>query len=64
MRARLGPPQATAHTSARVVSHLLKSRQPCADASATTYERQRRERDLKQLSRRAHTLGYTLTPVA
>ena len=66
MRARLGPQQATvatAHQMARVVYHLLKSRPPCADESAAPYERQRRERDLKHLSRRAHTLGYTLTPV-
>ena len=67
MRARLGPPQATvatAHKIARVVYHLLKYRQPFTDESAATYERQRRERELKHLSRRTHKLGYTLTPVA
>jgi transposase len=67
MRARLGPQQATvatAHKIARVVYHLLKYRQPFTDESAVTYERKRRERELQHLSRRAHKLGYTLTPVA
>jgi transposase len=67
MRARLGPQQATvatAHKIARVVYHLLKYRQPFTDESAATYERKRRERELQHLSRRAHKLGYTLTPVA
>jgi transposase len=66
-RARLGPQQATvatAHKIARVVDHLLKDRQPFTDASAVTYERKRRERELQHLSRRAHKLGSTLTPVA
>jgi transposase len=67
MRARLGPQQATvatAHKIARVVSHLLQYRQPFTDESAATDERKRRERELKHLRRRAHKLGYTLTPVA
>jgi transposase len=67
MRARLGPQQATvatAHQLARVVDHLLKYRQPFTDESAATDERQRRERELQHLGRRAHKLGYTLTPVA
>ena len=67
MRARLGPQQAivaTAHTMARVVSHLLSERQAFRDESATAYARQRRERELKHLTRRANKLGYTLAPVA
>jgi transposase len=66
-RARLGPqqaPVATAHKSARVVYHLLKYRRPFADESAATNERQRRERALQPLSRRAQILGDPLTPVA
>ena len=55
---------ATAHKIARVVYHLLKYHQPFTDESAATYERKRRERDLQHLRRRAHKLGYTLTPVA
>jgi transposase len=67
MRARLGPPQATvatAHKIARVVYHLLQYHQPFTAESAATYARKRRERDRQHLRRRAHTLGYTLTPVA
>jgi transposase len=67
MRARLGPQQATvatAHKIARVVYHLLTYHEPFTDESAATYERKRRERDLQHLRRRAHKLGYTLTPVA
>jgi transposase len=67
MRARLGPQQATvatAHKSARVVYHLLKYRQPFTAESAATSERKRRERELQHLRRRAHKLGYMLTPVA
>jgi transposase len=67
MRARRGPPQATvatAHQSARVVDHLRKYHQPCTDESAATYERQRRERDLQHLRRRAQKLGDTLPPLA
>jgi transposase len=61
-RARLGPPPATvatAHQLARVVDHRLQDRQPFTDESAVTEERQRRERALQQLSRRAHKLGDT-----
>ena len=67
MRARLGPQQATVATAqklARVVSHRLKSRQPCNAASAATSERQRRARALQPLKRRAHQLGDIFTPVA
>jgi len=64
MRARLGPQQATvatAHKIARAVYHLLKYRDVFKDESAADYERQRRERELKHLTRRASKLGYTLT---
>jgi hypothetical protein len=67
MRARLGPQQATvatAHKIARVVYHLLKYREVFQAESAAEYERQRRERELKHLTRRASKLGFTLTPMA
>jgi transposase len=67
LRARLGPQQATVATAqkiARVVSHLLQYHEPFTEESAATDERKRRERDLQHLRRRAHKLGYTLTPVA
>jgi len=66
-RARLGPEQATvatAHKIARVVYHLRKHRAAFPGKSAMEYERERRERELKHLSRRAKKLGYTLTPAA
>ena len=64
MRARLGPKQAivaTAHKIARTVYHLLKTGEPYREESAAEYERQRQERELKHLTRRAQKLGYTLT---
>jgi hypothetical protein len=65
-RARLGPEPATvatAHQIARVGYHLLPDRDACQGTSARAYERERRERELKHLSRRANTRGYTLIPV-
>ncbi len=67
MRSRLGPKQAivaTAHKIARTVYHLLKTREAYREESAAEYDRQRRERELKHLTRRAHKLGYTLTVVS
>jgi transposase len=66
MRARKGPEQATvatAHKIARIVYHLLKYGEAYAAESAAAYEQQRQERELRQLSRRAAKLGYTLAPV-
>jgi transposase len=65
MRARLGPKQAivaTAHKSARTVYHVLKTREPYREETAAEYDRKRREREVKQLARRAQKLGYSLTP--
>ncbi len=67
MRARLGPKQAvvaTAHKIARTVYHLLKTGEPYREESAAEYDRQRQERELKHLTRRAQKLGYTLTALA
>jgi hypothetical protein len=67
MRARLGPQQAivaTAHKIARVVYHLLRHHEACTAESAAAYTHQRRERELKHVTRRASKLGYTLTPVS
>jgi transposase len=66
MRARLGPKQAivaTAHKIARTVYHLLKTREAYQEESAEEYDRKRRERELKHLTRRAQKLGYRLTAV-
>ena len=64
MRAKLGPEQATvatAHKIARVVYHLLKEHEPFEGTTATEYDRQCHERELKYLQRKAAKLGYTLT---
>jgi len=66
MRARLGPQQAavaTAHKLARVIYHLLKYRDAFQAESAEEYERQRQDRELKYLKRRANKFGYQLMPV-
>jgi transposase len=63
MRARKGPEQATvatAHKIARIVYHLLKYGEAYEAESAAAYEQQRQERELRQLTRRAAKLGYTL----
>jgi hypothetical protein len=66
-RARLGPQPATGATAPQIArrgSHRLNSRQPFNAESAVTEELKRRKRDLPHRRRRAHPLGYTLTPVA
>jgi len=67
MRARLGPEQAivaTAHKIARVVYHLLTTKEPYREECADEADQKRQERELKQLARRAQKLGYTLNPLA
>jgi transposase len=64
MRARKGPQQATvatAHKIARIVYHLLKYGEAYEAENADAYEQKRQERELRQLTRRAQKLGYTLT---
>jgi len=67
MRARLGPQQAivaTAHKLARIVYHLLTTREPFQAEREADYEQKRQARELKQLTRRAQKLGYTLNPIS
>ena len=67
MRARKGPQQATvatAHKIARIVYYLLKYGEAYAAETADAYEQKRQERELRQVTRRAQKLGYTLTPTA
>lgn len=67
MHARKGPQQvivATAHKIARIVYHLLKTGEAYVEQPAGDFEEQRRERELRQLTRRASKLGLTLTPAA
>jgi transposase len=65
MRARKGPQQATvatAHKLARTVYFMLLRGEPFRAENAASYEEQRKERELKQLKRRAQKLGFTLSP--
>jgi transposase len=65
MRARLGAPAAitaTAHKLARIIYFLLKERIPYHDFGADYYEKQYRERVLRNLNRRASKLGFRLEP--
>jgi transposase len=65
MRSRSGAQQAivaTAHKIARVFYHMLKHRVPYHDLGGEEYERRARERELRNLERRAAKLGLTLSP--
>ena len=69
MKARLGAKQAivaTAHKIARAFYHILKHRTPFHDLGGEEYERRAREREIKNLQKRAAKLGLvvTETPVA
>jgi transposase len=65
MRSRLGPKQAivaTAHKIARTFYHMLKHRIPYHDLGGEEYERRARERELRNLEKRAAKLGMAITP--
>lgn len=65
MRARKGPLQATvatAHKLARTVYYMLLRGEPFREENVEVYEQRRKERELKQLARRAQKLGFTLSP--
>ena len=64
-RARLGAPKAitaTAHTLARILYHLLKTRQAYDESVVAQAEERSRQRRLHRLHREAAALGYTLAP--
>jgi transposase len=65
MQGRLGPAQAlgaTAHKSARTVSHMLKNRVQYHDIGETEYTQRFREREMRYLHKKAAQLGDTLSP--
>ncbi len=65
MVSRLGKKQAivaTAHKIARTFYHMLKHRTPYHDLGGEEYERRARERELRNLQRRAAKLGMALMP--
>ena len=64
LRARLGAPKAitaTAHKLARIFYVLWSTKQRYEDVGAEYYERQYRERVIRNLKKKAHELGYTIT---
>ena len=63
LRARLGAPKAitaTAHKLARILYNMLKHTTDYVDQGQDSYERQYRERALKNIRRRAAEFGYSL----
>jgi transposase len=63
LKARLGAQQAivaTAHKIARAFYHMLKHRTPFHDLGGDEYERRARERELKNLEKRAAKLGCSV----
>jgi transposase len=66
MRAKQGPAKAitaTAHKLARIVYFMLKNRTAYLDPGVTYYEQQYRDRTIRNLRRRAATLGLELVPI-
>jgi hypothetical protein len=64
MRARKSPQQATvatAHKIARIVYRLLQSGSEYQEVPSEIHEAQRREREIRQLTKRANKLGLTIT---
>ncbi len=65
MAARIGKPQAvtaTAHKLARIVYSLLRYGTEHSDAGQDYYERQYKERAVRNLQQRAKSLGFELVP--
>ena len=66
MRTRLGAPKAvtaTAHKLARIFYNMLKNGTEYVDQGQDYYEEQYRERVMKNLKKRAASLGLELTPM-
>lgn len=67
MRAKHGPGKAnvaTAHKLARIVYYMLKYRRPYVDPGEQYYEQQYRDRIIRNLQRKAASLGLELVPTA
>lgn len=65
MRAKIGAPEAitaTAHKLARIVYHLLKTKNPYDSTRFSQYDEQHRRRTEKRLKSQAKALGFTLVP--
>jgi transposase len=67
MKSRHGPAKATtatAHKLARMVYFMLKNRTDYVDPGVTYYEQQYRDRTIRNLKRKAASLGMDLVPMA
>lgn len=65
MRTRLGAPKAitaTAHKLARILYHLLTTREPYDESVFAQHEQRHRQRQLQHLHRQALSLGFQLVP--
>jgi hypothetical protein len=66
MRTRLGAPKAitaAAHKLARIIYHMLKTREPYDESVFAEAEIKHRQRRENRLRATAQALGYTLAPV-
>ena len=66
MRAKLGPAKAitaTAHKLARILFHLLTTRQPCDQSVLLRDAEKQRKRVEAKLRARARALGFQLVPI-
>ena len=66
IRARLGPAKAitaTAHKLARILFHLMTTRQPYDESVLRRHDQQQRKRNEAKLRSRAKALGFQLVPI-
>jgi transposase len=66
MKWRLGAPEAvtaTAHKLARIVYHLLSTKQPYSESVLAKCDQQTNVRAEMRLRKQAANFGYTLTPI-
>jgi transposase len=66
MRMRLGAPKAitaTAHKLARIVFHLLTTKEPYDDSVFARFEQRCRQRAKQRLTAQARALGFNLIPL-
>lgn len=65
LRAKHGPQKANvaaSHKLARIIYFMLKHKTPYRDIGSDQYEQQQRQRQIRNLQRQAHRLGYSIEP--
>jgi hypothetical protein len=66
MRAKMGTPKAitaAAHKLARIVFHLLSTKQAYDETTFFQYETQHHQRQESRLRNQAHKLGFAIIPL-